>query len=115
MRTEPEEFNVDERNLLLFLETCLVDGYGRVASVHMNAINFDLAEKMQKEGLISFGRLTMKAIRVFNNNHPSISRQYTHWVRFTDKAWNIVHQLRRQRSDRMIESIEEQLESEKTR
>lgn len=113
MRTKPEEFNRQEQSLLLFFETRLVDYCGRVACVHMNGEDFEIAEKLEEEGLLQFGRLKMEVIDGFRGH--SLSQCHTHWVRFSPEAWTIVAQLRRERSDRMLTRDKDKLEAEMTK
>jgi hypothetical protein len=103
----------EEKSLVLFFETCLVDGMGRVASAHMNAEDLQIAENLAKEGLIEFGRLNFKTVSKFHKPRPSFSRQYTHWVRFTDKAWQLTHQWRRERSEQVFSKYAKELDKER--
>jgi len=92
------DLNKNERSLLLYLETCLVDGLGRVESIRMNKTDFTIIKKWKNTKFIAFGRLRFKAIeRLRKYGH-----QYTHYVRLSEEAWALVHQLRRERSDRLI-------------
>lgn len=113
MRSKPEEFDRREQSLLLYFETRLVDYVGRVASVQMNGDDMEIAKKLEEEGLLQFGRLTMAAIDSFRGH--SLTQRYTHWVRFSPEAWTIVHQLRRERSDKMLAKDKDILESEMTK
>ena len=114
MRTKPEEFNRYEKSLLLYLEARLVDNMGRVAGCQMNTEDWNIAEKLEKEGLLETGRLTMKIIEGFRGN--TLSRCHSHWVRFTsDITWNLVAQFRRERSDIWINKDKEKLEAEMTK
>jgi len=95
-----EEMSKDEKSLLLYFETCLVDSYGRVEGQRMNNDDVKIAERFAKMDLIKFGRLSFKAIQKLRGDpHGHI---YTHYVRFTDKAWELAHKFRRERSERMI-------------
>ena len=106
------KFTKDERSLLLFFETRLVDYSGRVASIHMNEEDIKIAKKFVEENLIQFGRLKFAVVESFRGQ--GLTQRHTHWVRFSDAAWKIAHKLRRERSDRMIAAEEKKLESEKT-
>jgi len=102
-----EEFGKDEASLLLYLETCLVDQYGRVEVRRMNAEELEIIKHWREEKFIWFGRLKMKAIEGLRGGpHGKI---YTHWVRFSDEAWKIAGKLRRERSHRMLESQKRKL------
>jgi len=87
---------------LLYLETCLVDGYGRVAAARMNIQDIENIAKFVKLKWIEFGRLYFKAIEKLRELGWSGGAYPTNWVRFTDKAWEMAHIYRRQRSERMI-------------
>ena len=95
-----EEFTKDEKSLLLYFETCLVDAYGRVAGACINKKDMEITKKFMALELIEFGRLSFKTIQKFRGN--KLSQIYTHWVRFSDKAWKLAHKWRRERSERMI-------------
>jgi len=114
MRTKIDEFNKNEKSLLLFFEDCLVNKSGRVSSVHMNKEDMIIAEKFVEEGLIDFGRLTFEIIEKFKKMTINYNLGPTHWVRFTDEAWILAHQLRKIKSNKYIESIKQKLEEEMT-
>ena len=96
-----KKFTKDEKTLLLYFETCLVDAYGRAETRYMNKEDIEIAKKLTEAGLIEFGRLSMKAIEKLRRLH-GYGKVYTHWVRFSDKAWELAHKWRKERSDRMI-------------
>ena len=75
------ELTKDERSLILYLETCVVDRSGRVNAVHMNEDDFKLARKWADKGLIGFGRIVMQDHNQDGGN----------WVTFTDAAWKMAH------------------------
>lgn len=87
---ELAEMNRDEKSLLIFLETCLVDYTGRVNAQHMNQLDQEIADRWTEEGFISFGRIA-------SADHNS---QGAHWVEFTEEAWKLAHQERRARFER---------------
>lgn len=87
-------------SLLTYLETCLVDQYGRVEGQRINKEEITIIKQWVMEGFVEFGRLSMEAIQKLRGN-PN-GHIYTHWVRFSDAAWRIAHKLRRQRSIRML-------------
>lgn len=112
MRLLISEYDKDERSLLLFLETRLVDYQGRVASVHMNAEDFEIVKKWVAEGLISFGRLTFDVVEA--SKGKPLTLRHTHWVRFSETAWELAHIERKARSERMLTRDYQKLENEKT-
>ena len=77
--------------LLLYLETCFVDKAGRVMVSLMNPDEFAQAKKWNDEGLIGFGRIVAKDCTEDGGSH---------WVTFTDKAWEIAHAARRAKAER---------------
>jgi|GEM_PF-1339782 len=99
-------------SLLLYLETCLVDQYGRIEVRRINEEEITIIKQWITEGFVEFGRLRMKAIQKLRGN-PN-GKIYSHWVRFSDAAWRIAHKLRRQRSDRMIGKNNAELLGEQT-
>lgn len=94
------EMTKDERSQLLFLETCAVDHGGLVDSRHMNTSDFSLTEQWSKDGFISFGRITFSDMEKYSKH----SYKASHWVSFSDEAWNLAHQERKNRSKRMFEN-----------
>lgn len=100
----------DERNLILYFETCLVDAYGRAEGHHMNKEDIAIAKHLKALNLIQFGRLRMKAIQKLRGD-PNGSI-FTHYVRFSDKMWTFAHRLRRERSERMLKRHEKRLQKE---
>ena len=85
-----EEMTRDEKSLLLFLETRVVDYWGKVDTRHMNDEDMEIARRWSKEGFIEFGRIAFK----------DVSKRGTHWCRLSEKAWRLVHQERRIRAER---------------
>lgn len=88
-----EELTKDERNLLLYLECRCTDDGGAVDPRHMNEQDFETAEKWNREEFIKFGRISS----------GFISSHRTHWVQFSDEAWELAHEERRARAARMFE------------
>ena len=89
-----DKMSKEERSLLLFLETRAVDYGGRVNAVHMNADDFEIAEKWDKDGFIGFGRIVFRMI----------NSDGAHWVKLSEEAWKLAHEERRARAKRMWES-----------
>ena len=97
--------NKNEKSILLYLETCLVDQRGRVESQRMNEEDFENIEKFKKENLIDFGRIPFKELEKLNK--LSGPRIYTHWIKSTDEAWKSAHKFRRERAEKYIATLEE--------
>jgi len=75
------EMSRDERSLLIFFETCLVDYCGRVNAQRMNQMDQEIADRWTEEGFIKFGRIASD----YHNG------QGAHWVEFTGEAWKLAH------------------------
>jgi hypothetical protein len=95
----------DERSLLLYLETRMVDYDGIIDPRMMNEPDFEIAKRWDREGFIKFGRLKMREIKFLDEKFRN-AKTRTHAVRFTTKAWEAAHRERRARSARMIERWE---------
>jgi hypothetical protein len=87
--TTPE--TIEERSLLVYFETCIVDNCGVVDGCRMIDNDFDIAKKWSERGYISFGRICSTDVRFAR----------THWVEFSDKAWTDAHVERKQRAQRL--------------
>lgn len=90
---------LDKEYLLLYFESCLVDNHGLVEGKRMDKKAFKIAKQMASEGFIAFGR------RPFDDIKKSVNPGFTHWVRFTEDAWNIAHGLRRRKAERHNKTI----------
>ena len=85
----------DETNLIMFLETQIVDHAGLVFGASMNAADFKIAKRWTKEGFIEFSRIPMREIR----------SERTHRVQFSPEAWDLAHASRRARGQRLVETL----------
>jgi hypothetical protein len=101
-----EEYSHDFKSLLMYLESCMVDYCGRIKGCKMNAEDFAIASQMNAEGLIEFGRLKYHEERPLRK--IDVANGYTHYVRFTEKAWILAHKFRRERSQEWINREVEQ-------
>ena len=97
------KWNKRAESVLIYLESCSVNYEGEVAGVRMNEDDHREIDKMVAEGLITFGRLSYSRVE---ESRESYNVARTHWVRFTDEAWDIVHGFRKERSARTIEAME---------
>lgn len=86
------ELTKDQKSLLLFLETQVVDHGGKIYSPSMNALDRMCARRWATDGFIEFGRIPVR----------KITSHRCHWARLSDAAWEIVHQLRRERAERNL-------------
>jgi hypothetical protein len=89
-----------ELSLLIFFETCLVDKRGRVNIAHMNTEDMEIAKKWTKEKFVLFGEVSVKDVFISGFD------TYSHWVRFSDKAWTLAHLEREARSRRMLKEAD---------
>lgn len=80
----------DEISQLLYLETRVVDHLGLIDARQMNSTDFEISQRWNEQGFIHFGRVS------FN----SIKHNLTHWVKFTEDAWDAAHKARRLRGHR---------------
>jgi hypothetical protein len=101
-----KDLTKDEISLLLYVETCMVDNHGRLESLRMNDTDFENLEKWNNEGFVLFGRLKYRYIAAIQKMR--VLYKPTHWARLSDEAWNLVHTLRHERAERMINSKEGQ-------
>ena len=97
------ELNRNEVNLLLYVETCLVDSRGNIESARMNEADWKIMDDWKEKALIDFGRRPFNDIR----NRPVGTTAKTHWVRFTVQAWQLAHKCRRERAERYVVNLEE--------
>jgi len=77
-------------SLLLYLETRAVDYHGRVDFRHMNEEDVAIANRWSREGYIQFGRI----------RSDDVTLQGSHWVVLSERAWQDVHALRKDRAER---------------
>ena len=85
-----------ERSIILYAESCSVDYGGLLEGKRMNDDDLAALRKFQDAGLLSFGRVPAKLLRPLSD----YGRNPTHWVTFTDDAWQLAHELRRERAAR---------------
>ena len=85
-----KDMSRDERGLLLFLETCLVDYCGRVNKARMNQLDEEIGQRWIEEGFVSGGRIA-------SDDHNG---QGAHWIEFSEEAWKLAHEERRARFER---------------
>ncbi len=90
-----EDMTVDERSLLLYVETCAVNYGGLVHCQRINADDREILKRWDSEGFLYFSRITLKSLQLLQDKH------YTELVRLTEEAWTLAHEERRARSVRM--------------
>lgn len=84
----------DERSLLLYLETRAVDHAGLVDHRQMNDEDREIAKKWSEIGFIQYGRVAYYTIT---------KETETDWVKLSDAAFELAHQERKARSERLWE------------
>ncbi len=94
-----KEMTRAERSLLLFLECRLVDYRGGVATVHMNKEDFGIASRWTDEGFINFKCQPWSDVERSRKMLGSF-KMITHTVTFSEEAWNLAHQERKNRYER---------------
>jgi len=96
-----EDLTKDQKSLLLYLETCLVDHAGKIEPYRMNEVDWENMVFFKSLGLIDWERLTAKYV----TSTRGCAYRPTHWVSFEcEDAWVLAHQLRRERAERLRES-----------
>ncbi len=87
--------NKDEKSLLLFLETCAVDHGGLVCVLYMNDNDIEITKNWNNNEFVLFGRIQ------FSDIVNSGGKTYSHWCLLSQKAFELAHQERIARADRM--------------
>ena len=87
------DMNKDERSLLIYLETCMVDNRGRVDQRKLNDDDRHIMEIWKQTGFIFTGR-----IRIDNY----MTSMGANWVELSPEAWTLAHEERQARSVRML-------------
>lgn len=95
----------DEANIILYLETCLVDNRGYIQPARMNDTDWDIMNEWKRKGLIDFGRRLYKDITKYPTGAGGAK---THWVKFSNEAWQLAHKHRRERAERHTTTLEEE-------
>jgi hypothetical protein len=83
----------DERSMLLYAESCAVDGSGLLVGQRMNAADMEALKKFKAAGLLDYGRIPARLITAGVRGITD-----THWVTLTESGWNLAHLLRRKRA-----------------
>lgn len=93
--TSAAELSRDEKSILLYAETCVVDGSGLLSGARMNEADITALKKFKDAGILDFGRIPYRTLATLIQP-PAAS--LTHWVTFHEPAWALAHALRRQRA-----------------
>lgn len=94
-----QELTKAERSTLAYAETCVVDASGLLVGERMNADDLNALKKFRDQGLLDFGRIPARLLGELTK--PGAGLHYTHWVTFHDGAWELAHQVRRQRAQQI--------------
>ena len=86
--SEMGDMTREECNLLLFLETRIVDHRGLVEGNCMNKEDFETTRTWTDTAFVKFSKSTLR-------------------VQFSDEAWTTAHKLRRERGERHVETLEQ--------
>lgn len=89
-----ETMSKEERSLLLYLETCMVDNRGRIDQKKLNNDDRHILEIWDDAGFIKFGKIHLDKY---------MESMGSYWIELSDKAWKLAHQERIARSKRMLE------------
>ena len=79
------EMDRDETSLLLYMEACLVDNRGKMNNTKLNDEDRLNMNHWRQLGFVKTSGL---------------------WVEFTEEAWRLAHQLRRERAERHVDTIQ---------
>ncbi|WP_413460628.1 hypothetical protein [Herbaspirillum huttiense] len=85
-----ENLSRDEKAVLLYAEECVVNASGLLESVRLNGEDLVALKRFKDGGVIDFGRVPSDLLKRAAGK--------TYWVTFTDAAWNLAHQFRRERA-----------------
>lgn len=80
----------EQRSILLYAETCIVDGSGLLEGIRMNEADHQALTKLKDEGFLDYGRVPGSLLGELKGK--------THWINFYESGWQAAHQLRRSRS-----------------
>ncbi|MDP1712925.1 MAG: hypothetical protein Q8K86_10775 [Candidatus Nanopelagicaceae bacterium] len=92
------ELTKDQKSLLLYFETCLVDNHGMVDSAKMNDDDHKIVADWQMKGYVQFARFPAKWLMERKN----MMHGTAHQVRLSAEAMTDAHRLRAERAARMI-------------
>lgn len=89
----------NEKSVLLYAETCVVDRSGLMVGARMNEADIAALKKFQEAGALVFGRIPFHCIPTLHHDGPGL--ESTHWVTFNEDAWTAAHALRRVRAEQI--------------
>lgn len=89
----------DEKSILLYAETCVVDRSGLMVGARMNEVDMAALKKFKEAGALDFGRIPYHCMQTLRHDGPGV--ESTHWVTFHEPAWKAAHALRRVRAQQI--------------
>ena len=89
------EMSATERSLLLYVESVSTEYAGLVDASHINADDIEILKRWDKDGFISYSRITYRSLQTLVNKHK------TSIVALSESAWLLAHEERRARNLRM--------------
>lgn len=84
----------NQRSILVYAETCLVDKSGLLSGERMNRQDLDDLDMFQAESYLRYGRIKLDLIPP-----RSGADHFTHWVIFNPRAWALASELRQLRAE----------------
>lgn len=100
LRYKLEDMDRNERSLLLYFESVATDYGGKIDARRMNNTDFDIAKRWNDEGFARFGRIAASDIKSYGKT------QFDHWCVLSDHAWELAHEERRARFERLQERLD---------
>lgn len=89
----------EEKSILLYAETCMVDRSGLMVGARINAADIAALKKFEADGALAFGRIPHHCIGTLRHDGPGV--ESTHWITFKEPAWHAAHALRRLRAEQI--------------
>lgn len=87
------ELTKDERSLLVYCESCLVDYGGLLEGQRMNEADLKALRKFEVSRILKYGRIPSALLGEYVG-----SRKPTHWVQFNKDGWIVAQELRKRRA-----------------
>jgi len=91
MTITSETITRDQRNILMYAETCAVDYGGLLEGIRMNAADLVALDQLEAAGILKHGRIPGKLLGTF-------ARSVSYWCDLTEAGWTLAYQLRRERA-----------------
>lgn len=80
-----------QKSLLIYFETCAVDGGGKFNQERLNNNDREILDKWARDGFLITGRVKSKDIKGHDTN----------WIVLSNVAWATAHTWRKERAERM--------------